>query len=179
MSAVVYARVPDSLKQALHAHASERALTLTGAVVDLLERGLEAIANEQSLAELEGKLAACTSERAQTRARLRESKLRVQAAREREQTTAHTYTALAERARHELASCPQCRQPVRASDLLVSGRCPNPSCRRALSSLLLPAPRAGFDANEYLALLGALGVLVGLAQAASGERQGETSLERA
>ena len=63
MSAVVYARVPDSLKQALEAHASEVRLTLTAAVVDLLGRGLQAIANEQSVAELERKLAACSSER--------------------------------------------------------------------------------------------------------------------
>jgi hypothetical protein len=35
----------------------------------------------------------------------------------------------------------------------------------ALTSLLAPAPRAGLDPTEYLALLGALGVLVGLALA--------------
>ncbi len=99
MSAVVYARVPDSLKQALLAHASDGGRTLTAAVVDLLGRGLAAIASEQSVAELDRKLAACSSERARTRALLREAELRLQAAREREQTTAHTYTALAERAR--------------------------------------------------------------------------------
>ena len=47
MSAVIYARVPDSLKQALHAHAAERGLTLTTALVGLVERGLQAIADEQ------------------------------------------------------------------------------------------------------------------------------------
>jgi len=61
---------------------------------------------------------------------------------------------------------------VRGDDLLVSGHCPNPNCRAALSSLLLPAPRAGFDPNEYLALLGALGVLVGVALATSAESKG-------
>ena len=96
----------------------------------------------------------------------------MQAAREREQTTAHTHRALAERARQQLGSCPRCRQPVRGADLLVSGHCPNPNCRTALTSLLLPAPRAGFDPNEYLALLGALGVLVGLALATSAEPNG-------
>lgn len=40
------------------------------------------------------------------------------------------------------------------------------------SSLLLPAPRASFDPNEYLALLGALGVLVGVALATTAEPKG-------
>lgn len=70
----------------------------------------------------------------------------------------------------ELASCPRCRKPVRGSDLLVSGRCPH--CTKALTSLLTPAPHAGLDPTEYLALLGALGVLVGLALATSDANAG-------
>src|SRR5438552_11388952 len=125
MSAVLYARVPDSLKQTLEAHAAGRGLSLTQAVVELVEGGLEASADERFVTELERKLAAAASELAKTRARLRQAELGLQAAREREQTTARTYTAFAERARHELASCPGCGKPLRGSDLLVSGRCPN------------------------------------------------------
>ena len=168
---MVYARVPDSLKQALQAHASERGLTLTQAVVELVEHGLEAIADEQSVPGLEAKLALSTSELEKTRGRLKEAELRLQAAREREQLTARTYTALAARARQQLASCPRCRAPVRGSDLLVSGHCPNSNCDTALTSLLTPTPKAGLDPNEYLALLGALGVLVG-ALATSGAGAG-------
>jgi len=163
MGEVVYARVPEPLKQALHGHAAERELTLTRAVVELLERGLQATADAQSVSELEAKLAAASSEREQTRARLREAEFGLQAAREREQLTARTYSALAERSRQQLASCPQCRKPVCGRDLFVRGRCPH--CNKPLTSLLMPAPRANLDSNEYLALLGALGVLVGLALA--------------
>jgi rubrerythrin len=170
MSAVVYARVPETLKQALQRRAAERGLTLTQALVELVERGFEAIADEHSVRELEGKLAAATSELAQTRGRLQEAELNLRAAREREQLTARTYSALAERSRQELASCPRCRKPVRGCDLLVRGRCPH--CNKPLSSLLLPAPRANLDSNEYQALLGALGVLVGLAIAASADSAG-------
>ncbi len=152
MSAVVYARVPDSLKTALEAFASEHSLTLTRGVVELLERGLEQIAQEQPAAGLE-----------ETRARLQEAELRLQTALERERLTAHCYSAVVERSRQPLVSCPNCRKPVSGSDLLVSGRCPH--CTKALTSLLVPTPRAGTDRDEYLALLGALGVLVGLAQA--------------
>jgi hypothetical protein len=70
---VVYARVPDSLKQSLHAHAAKRGLSLTQALVELVERGLEAIATETSIAELERKLTAATSELAETRGRLNDA----------------------------------------------------------------------------------------------------------
>jgi hypothetical protein len=74
--------------------------------------------------------------------------------------------ALAERAREELACCPRCRHPLRGSDLLVSGHCPN--CGRAITTLLSPRPQTGApDKDAYLALLGALGGLVGLALASS------------
>ena len=161
MSEVVYARVPDALKRALKAHAAERGLNLTSALVGLLERGLEAITDERSLSELERKLAASTNALAETQAQLKDAQLGLQAARVREQLTARTYSAFAERARHELAPCPRCREPLRGSDLLASGRCPH--CNKPLTSLLVPTRTANLDQNEYAALLGALSVLVGLA----------------
>lgn len=82
--------------------------------------------------------------------------------------TAASFRTLAERARGELASCPQCRKPLRGSDLLVSGHCPG--CERAITTLLTPRPQLGApDKDEYLALLGALGRLLGLAPVRNGD----------
>ncbi len=170
MSAVLYTRLPKALKQALEEHAARRGLSQTRAVVVLLEQGLEGAAGEHSLAELEGRLARSESERAGTRAALREAELALEPVRERELLTARTYSALAARARQQLASCPRCREPLAGSDLLVSGRCPQ--CGKAVTELLTPAPRAGLQQGEYLALLGALGVLTGLALASAGEEAG-------
>src|SRR5712692_1949445 len=167
MSAVVYARVPEALKQVVQRHALERGLTLTGAVVELLERGVESIAAGRSVAELERKLALAASERERAEARVREAGLRLRAAGERERIIARVYAAVSERARQQLARCPRCREPVRGSDLFVSGRCPQADCGAELTSLLTPAPRAGMDSTQYVALTGALGVLVGLAVASS------------
>jgi hypothetical protein len=171
VSEVVYARLPEALKEALRAHASARGLTLTAALVELLEQGLEARAAEHSAAAQERELALARSELAETGGRLREAELRPQAGREREQLSARSYQALAERARQELASCPRCREPVRGSDLLVSGHCPH--CGKALSSLLTPVARAGgLEPGEYLALLGALGAVVGFALGGTAESAG-------
>ncbi|MGH3085308.1 MAG: hypothetical protein ACRDNP_14890, partial [Gaiellaceae bacterium] len=162
MSAVLYLRLPDAAKQALQARARERELSLNATVCELIEQALAAVADERASEELERKLAASTSELEQTRTRLAETGRRLQIARERDKTIARLQGALAERARHELASCPQCRKPLRGCDLLVSGHCPQ--CTRPITELLIPRPQTGApDRDAYLALLGALGGLVGLA----------------
>jgi hypothetical protein len=170
VSAVLYVRVPEDLKQALSKHAAGRGLTQTRAVMELLEQGLQASGEERSLAELEGELARAHRQADTARGRMRELEGALQAAREREQQTARTYAALAARLRQELARCPGCRKPLSGSDLLVNGRCPG--CGRAVSELLAPAPRSGLDEKEYLVLLGALGLLTGLALASTGEDAG-------
>jgi hypothetical protein len=167
VSVVLYARVSDQLKGALTAHAARRGLSQTRAAVELLEQGLAASADARSLAELEGKLVRSHREAEATLVRLRELELALQAAREREEQTRRTYAALAARVRQVLARCPGCKKPLRGSDLLVRGGCPQ--CGRAVTELLAPAPRSGLDQTEYLALLGALGVLTGLALASAGE----------
>lgn len=170
MSAVVYTRVPEALKKTLADYAASRGLSQTRAVVELLEQGLEGSGGQRSLPDLEARLDRSQSELEATRVRLRETELEVKAGREREQLTAHTYSALAARVRQELARCPGCKKPVRGSDLLVNGRCPH--CGRAVTELLAPAPRAGLNQTEYLALLGALGLLTGIALAATDEGLG-------
>jgi hypothetical protein len=133
VSAVVYARVPDSLKLALEARARERGLTLTGVVVELLERGLEATGDEGSR-ELERELVASANELERARGRLAEPEAGLEVAREREEINARTLRVFAERARHKFASCPYCLRPLRGYDLLVVGHCPN--CDRAITALL-------------------------------------------
>jgi len=164
VSGVVYVRVSQLLKQTLAARAREQGLTQTAAVVELLERGLQA--NDDQLEGLQHQLASLTGQLEQTRARLAETEAELNAISYREQTLAQTLTALAERARHELASCPQCQTALRGQDLFVTGHCPN--CNRPITTLLTPRMQTGApDKDEYLALVGALGSLVGLALATS------------
>ena len=114
--------------------------------------------------ERDRELAASAAELERTRARLVEAEAALALAREREQLTGTSFRVLAERARGELASCPQCQKPLRGFDLLVGGHCPQ--CARPITALLLPRRQTGApDQDAYLALLGALGGLVGLALA--------------
>jgi len=152
------------LKEALDTFAEDRGTTLTTAVVDLIERGLDSVTNARSIADLEQKAVKCAAELRHTRARLGEAEARLQTAMEREQMNSHAYKVLAERAQQELGRCPACTDPVRGYDVLVTGSCPN--CSQTLTPLVTPANKTeGLNQTDYLVLLGAVGLLVGAALA--------------
>jgi hypothetical protein len=162
MTEVVYLRVSEQLKEALAARANEQGSSQNQAASELIELGLAASDHDRARGRLEAKLAATNTELAQTRARLEQAELGLREAGKRERTTSRLQRALAQRAHQQLAACPQCRTPLRGSDYLVTGHCPN--CQRPITNLLTPKPQTGApNKDEYLALLGALGGLLSLA----------------
>ena len=152
MSAVVYIRAPDSLKQALKDYAAERGMTETAAAVALLERALETIAEEASVAQLKRKLEALTRELETTRAALHEAELQTRAA-------AHVHKAVARRAYQPLTTHTRCGKPLSGADL-YSGTCPH--CGAGITELLTPT-RGDLKNSDYLPFVGVLGALLGLA----------------
>jgi hypothetical protein len=167
MSQVIYARVPDVLKDAVDEYRTERGTTLTSAVVDLLERGLVSTSDAPSVAELELSLATTSAQKTEAEASLRSARLELQ-----------TLRSLSERTSQTLGRCPRpdCSRPITGYDLLVTGHCP--SCEQALTDLLklkTPQPEqngdqshpGGVSERDFLLLLGALGAVVGVAYLAS------------
>lgn len=153
MSQVIYARVPDNLKEAADSYAHDRGMTLTGAVVDLLERGLAAVSDERSIADLEARFAQVSAEKAQLDANLRVVATEIQALR-----------AFAERATQtQVGTCPnpECGKPITGYALLGTGRCDQ--CGQTLTDLLAPRSTVStLDQREFGLLVGALGAaLVG------------------
>jgi hypothetical protein len=155
MSQTIYARVPDAIKDAAEAHAVANSVTLASAVSELLDRGLQAVADERSIAELERRAAELTVE--------------VEALRQRDQAVSSAYQALAQRIAQPVGACSRCGGPVTGHDLLVVGRCPKPDCSASLSELLSRPPstvaesKGGLDDGEFKMLLGALGLALGIA----------------
>ena len=167
MSPVIYARVPEVLKDAVDEYAAVRGTTLTSAVVDLLERGLVSTSDARSVAELELRLATTSAQKTEAEASLRSARLEL-----------HTLQSLSERTGQTLGRCPRpdCSHPISGYDLLVTGHCP--SCGQALTDLLkLKTPQSevngdqsrpgGVSERDFLLLLGALGAVVGVAYLAS------------
>lgn len=149
---VIYARVPEDVKTTTENFAADQGLTLTSAVVELLKRGLEASANEESIAELETRVAELKGRNRELSAELQGAKSELQ-----------TLTALGERTKlSTLGECPNCQYPITGYDLLTTGRCP--ACNRGLAQLLgSDTSNTGLDQKEFLLWLGAIGALIGIA----------------
>lgn len=156
-SQVIYARVPATLKDAADAYAAQRGQTLTGAVAELLDRGLSAASDEQSIAQLQADLALANAERATAEAELAAAKSQLA-----------VLGNLAQRARQTVGSCPnpECGEKITGYDLLATGRCRK--CKEGLSRLIAPQPPTStLDQRELLILVGALGAVLGVAYLAS------------
>jgi|SRR5665213_876488 len=154
---VIYARVPKALKDAADAYAALKGTTLTGAVVDLLDRGMTAVSDGASIVELEKNLAEVSGERDRVSAELHAAQSEVSALR--------TFT---QRTSRPVGTCPNpsCDQPITGYDLLALGQCRH--CGQALSNLI--APKSGaptIDQREIMILVGALGAVLGIAYLAS------------
>src|SRR6266536_4036090 len=153
---VIYARVPRALKEAIDGYRHERGMTITTAVVDLLNRGMESVMNEESATDLERRLAEVTGRLSAAEAKGREAQATVETLEEREQNLMGAYRVLAERVKQNVGTCPTCRSPITGHDILVKTRCVN---SHSLAKLLAP-PKGQLD-PEYLFLVGAVGLLVG------------------
>lgn len=150
----IYARVPDHVKEAADSYASAKGVTLANAVASLLDRGLQAAADEQSVAELEQRVVSLSGE--------------VEVLRERDHATSSAYQALAQRTAQSVGACPNCGEPISGYDLLVSGRCSKLGCGASLTPLLGAASadgstKGGLNDGDLKILLGALGLLLGIA----------------
>ncbi len=115
MTATIYARVDEELKDAVDDYRREHGLSLTSAVAELLGRGLEAAGNEDSvgdlevrLRELQGELARIGSAAGQVDGRMAQV----------------------------LGTC-RCGRDLTGRDLLMAGRCPG--CNRGVTGLLTGA----------------------------------------
>jgi antitoxin component of RelBE/YafQ-DinJ toxin-antitoxin module len=152
---VIYARVPASLKEAADAYADEHGTTLTAAVADLLDRGLSQVSDERAMADLRASRSRLAEEKAATEAELQTARAQVAA-----------LGTFAQQAGRRIGTCPACKQQITGHDLLVTGACRQ--CGQALSGLIAPArTESAIDQRELMILVGAVGVLLGIAYLAS------------
>lgn len=159
MSSVIYARVPSDLKERADEYARRNDWRPAYAVAELLERGLR---RAERVAALGARIAELEAALSATHAHLSEAKARAGLLVERQRTLEAAYRALADRLAQRLGDCPTCASVVTGQDVLVAGRCPNPSCRSLLTPLMTSRPKA-LDEQEMLLLIGAVGLVLGIA----------------
>jgi hypothetical protein len=150
----LYFRGSAKLREDAEEYALERGMTLSSALSFLVERGLEAAANERSVANLEQLI------------QQRKQELAVMQERDR------NWRAWADSIQGQLQTvsvgrCPTCQRAVTASDQFIMRRCPWSGCDDRLQQVLHAT--AGEFPPAIAGLVGALGgFLFGVAASQSG-----------
>lgn len=147
VSQVIYARVPDAVKDDVEEYAEKQGVSLTSAVVDLVQRGLAAVVEEKSITNLEAKVARTSAENNALEARLAVASNEVGALR-----------SFADRAvQTTVGKCPKCQHPISGFDLLGRSHCGK--CGQSLLGLLAPksSSQPALDERELGFVVGALG----------------------
>jgi hypothetical protein len=120
-------------------------------VADLLDRGLSQVSDERAMAELRASRSRLAEEKAATEAELQTARAQVAA-----------LGTFAQQAGRRIGTCPACKQEITGHDLLVTGACRH--CGQALSGLIAPSrTESAIDQRELMILVGAVGVLLGIA----------------
>ena len=150
MTATIYARVSEELKEATDRYADDRGMSLASAVADLLSRGLQEAGDEASVRTLAARAQELQGELARVR------------------DAAET---MGGRLKQVLGTC-QCGSPLSGNDLLLTGQCPK--CSRGVAGLLAGTSEGGGSLNrsEFAPFMTGIGValtLIILAYAASKE----------
>ena len=135
----IYVRVPEEIKIAAKAYADGNGMTLTGGISDLLDRGLEAVENDVSVARLQTQLA-------EKDIQLRDTETRLQGLQALSTTP--------------LGVCGTCKSVITAVDVLVRGQCAEGHALRAPDGSDRPQG-SGLTENQQLILIGAVGLVLG------------------
>ncbi len=148
----LYFRGSPKLRDDAEQFGVERTLTLSSALATLVERGLEAVGNEDSVRALEVTAQARAQELAVLRERDRGWQTMFNSLQGQLQTL-------------KVGKCPHCRKAVTAFDQLLARRCP--SCEQSMQQVVVD------QAEEFppalAALVGALGgLLFGMAAGQGG-----------
>lgn len=153
----LYFRASGALREDAERFAEDRGLTLSSALAVLVERGLEAVVNEASVATLERHVQELNKDLAVLS--------------ERESNWRAVFDSLQGQLRTlAVGRCPACERMVTAHDQFLTRHCPWPDCDGALLRVL-PLPTPSEEVPPAVAgLLGALGGFL-LAFTASQRRQ--------
>jgi hypothetical protein len=151
----LYFRGSAKLRENAEEYALGRGMTLSSALSLLVERGLEAAANERSVANLEQLIQQRSQELALMQERDRNWRAWADSIQGQLQTV-------------RVGQCPSCKRVVTASDQFIMRRCPWSGCDDRLQQVLLAT--AGEFPPAIAGLVGALGgFLFGVAASQGGE----------
>jgi hypothetical protein len=168
--AVIYARVPEEAKRAAETFKVDHGISLAAAIAILIALGADSGRLKKENGRLLDHVRQLTDERDAARAQLDQVRGNSAALEASNRALASAYQAVAAPLDRSIGTCATkgCGKVLRGSDLLVTGVCS--SCGTDLATLIAPA-RGTVDPNQYLLLLGAVGLLLGIAMLQSKGQQ--------
>jgi hypothetical protein len=155
----LYARVDEPTAEAMETFRREHSLTMSAAAGELIERGLQAVADEDSVRALQAELLAARKDLAASEEQLWEARARAAA-----------LAGVEGQLRAVVAQCEKCQAPWTIRDIFFIRICPR--CRAVIDPFRKESDTEG---PARAAILGGIaGLVFGLA-AGSGPREGTGS----
>jgi uncharacterized protein (DUF3084 family) len=165
-SGVLYLRASEELKQAVRIRAAARGRTLSAAALDLMELGLEAAQDDESIRDLQDQIEQLQTEAHFLREQVAEHQQRADLAEQRTRMLEQAVATWQAKAKQVVGICGHCKRNLTGADVLVTGSCP--VCHRTVATALAGNTDSGLDQKELLFVLGAAGLLLGLLVASGG-----------
>lgn len=156
----LYARIPRETKDAVDDYASRQDLTLAAAVQQLLDVGLQIERQRSEVETLRTEIDTLRDQFVAVEQDRDRETMRREKAESDYRTLQNAAGVWSDRAAMPVGVCPGCEQPLTGDDLLVAGRCRH--CGKSAAELLSPPRASGLDDKEFMMMLGAAGLLLGL-----------------
>lgn len=153
----LYFRATGELRQAVDEYSASQGVTLSGALGRLVERGLEAVANEESVQRLQSELEHRREELASARLKFAQTEGQVKALQERDVKWQLFHKSIEQQLRSAPGGqCKHCHQQMSAYDQVIAKKCGK--CAKSINEL----PNAP-EVSGWVALIAGIGILLAVA----------------
>lgn len=153
----LYFRATGELREAVDDYSAGQGITLSAALGRLVDRGLEAVANEESVQRIQSELEQRRNELAGARLKLAQVEGQVKVLQERDAKWQLFHKSIEQQLRSAPGGpCKHCHQQMSAYDLVIAKKCGK--CGKSMNEL----PQAP-EVSGWVALIAGIGILLAVA----------------
>lgn len=153
----LYFRATGELRQAVDEYSAGQGITLSAALGGLVERGIEAVTNEESVRRIQAELEQRREELASLRLKLAQAEGQAKALQERDVKWQVFHKSIEQQLRSAPGGqCRHCHQQMSAYDLVIAKKCTK--CGKSVNEL----PQSP-EVSGWVALIAGIGILLAVA----------------
>jgi hypothetical protein len=153
----LYFRATGELRQAVDEYSANQGVTLSAALGALVERGLEAVSNEESVRRIQAELEQRRGELAGAQLKLAQAEGQVNLLQERDVKWQLFHKSIEQQLRAAPGGqCKHCRQQMSAYDVVIAKKCGK--CAKSVNE-----PSQSPEVSGWVALIAGIGILLAMA----------------